>query len=456
MNGVSSNAPIDDRRIDTPISGHDNPGFTASVAKLIAFWDWFWFTPQRPHTLCVLRICSGAMLLYCHLVLATDLLSFLGTEAWIHNDLSRELHDGAFGIRDWGRSYLWNIDRPSYLYAHHACAIGLAFCYCIGFASRIAIPLSLFLQLMYLHRLTGTLFGLDQIVTYVTFYLALTPAGARFSVDAFLRRRLGIDASSPTWLRCLFPDDHPTVAANVGTRLLQLHLCVIYLFGGLAKARGETWWNGEAVWLALANYEYQSVDMTWISRFPTLISAMSNATLFWEVFYCALVWPRVTRPFVIGMAFAVHASIACFLGMATFGTMMIVANGVFLSPVLFQSKRQRTQDRDMLPSESSLEKLEAADADAEREFDRQLENPDLSDAERERLKAKKRKIREAAARVKERYHALKKREAKYEARVKRLRAREDRLKEIVEKRRSRKRSKRSQDDGDDLEADDQL
>ena len=40
----------------------------------------------------------------------------------------------------------------------------------------------------------------------------------------------------------------PCVANNVATRLLQVHLCVIYMFGGLAKVRGETWWDGSAMW----------------------------------------------------------------------------------------------------------------------------------------------------------------------------------------------------------------
>ncbi|MEO1615680.1 MAG: HTTM domain-containing protein [Planctomycetota bacterium] len=434
MSGPDFNAPAD---LATR-SRNDEPSFAEGVARLVRFWDWFWFTPTRPHTLCVLRVCTGAMLLYCHLVLASDLFSFVGDTAWTNNQLARELHDGAFGESDWARSYLWNIESKSLLLTHHSLTMVVTACYCLGLGTRVMVPLALFLQLMYIHRLTGALFGLDQIVTYVTMYLAFAPCGARFSLDAIIRKRIGVTDESSRWLRFMLPDDRPSIAANIGTRLLQLHLCVIYLFGGLAKARGETWWNGTAVWIALANYEYQSVDMTWASRFPALISAMSNVTLFWEVFYCALIWPRVTRPFVIAMALLVHASIAVCLGMMTFGTMMIVANGVFLSPALFQSKRQRDRDDEESLQDSEMAR-EAMDVeDAEREVDRQLRNPDLSESEREKLRAKKQKIREAAARVKRRYRALKKREAKYEVRVKKLREREDKLKAIVAKRRRRR------------------
>ena len=120
--------------------------------------------------------------------------------------------------------------------------------------------------------------------------------------------------------------------ANIATRLMQLHLCVIYLFGGISKARGQTWWDGTAVWYSVSNYEYQSLDMTWLSGYPRLFSAMTHITLFWEIFYCALVWPRLTRPFAITLAVVVHAGIAFALGMITFGIMMIAANMIFISP----------------------------------------------------------------------------------------------------------------------------
>ncbi len=306
--------------------------FAAGVSALVGGWDRFWFTPARPHTLCVLRVLTGMMLLYCHLVLASDLSAFVGVDAWMNTDVAAQLHDGSLGASDWARSYLWRIESPTVLAAHHWVTITVTAMFMLGLATRLTIPLALFLQLMYLHRLTGALFGLDQIVTYTTMYLALTPCGSRFSIDAWLRRRFASKIVSSQFLNWLLPDDSPSVAANVGTRLLQLHLCVIYLFGGLAKARGETWWDGTAVWYAVSNLEYQSMDMTWMSRSPFLIAALSNATLFWEIFYCALVWPKATRPFVIGIAFLVHASIAAFLGMITFGSMMIIANGIFLTP----------------------------------------------------------------------------------------------------------------------------
>lgn len=303
----------------------------------IAGWDRFWFTPRRPHTLALIRIVTGLMLLYTHLVLAYDFKSFVGTEAWIDNTTVDALHTGEWGTRDLGLSYLWLIDDPRILWAHHGLTILVTLAFAVGFLTRITAPLAWLLQLMYMHRLTGALFGLDQVTTMLAMYLMLAPCGSVYSVDAWLRRRLadeperfGFVRRLPGWL---FPGDGPSVAANIATRLAQIHLCIIYLFGGLWKARGEMWWDGTALWFAVSNLEYQSLDVAWLAaRHPYVASALTNLTVFWEIFYCALVWPRLTRPLVLLMAVAVHGGIAIALGMITFGTMMIVANAIFLSP----------------------------------------------------------------------------------------------------------------------------
>lgn len=295
-------------------------------------WNTFWFTPRLPHTLAVVRIATGLMLVYSQVVLALRLSDFLGDSAWINNSAAAALHRGEFGPADAARSYLWMISNPTLLWLHHLLTIAASACLAAGLLTRLTAPLAWFLQLMLVHRLTGTLFGLDQITTMLAFYLMLAPSGSVYSVDALLRRRL---QSAGKWYgrnRWLFPAATASVSANIATRLAQLHLCVIYLFGGLWKARGTTWWDGTALWFAAANAQYQSLDLTWLGRFPRLFSAMTHATVFWEVFYCALIWPRLTRPVMLLMAVLVHGGIALYMGMITFGVMMIVANAMFLSP----------------------------------------------------------------------------------------------------------------------------
>lgn len=306
----------------------------------LAAWDQFWFTPRAPHTLAVIRIATGLMLLYSHLVLATQLFAFVGDDAWINNQTIASLHGGDYAPADAARSYLWHLSNPLLLVLHHALTIVVTACFAAGLLTRITAPLAWWLQLMLVHRMTGTLFGLDQVTTMLAMYLMLAPCGAVFSADAILRRHFATAIGRSKRLAWLLPDACPSVAANVATRLIQLHLCIVYLFGGLWKARGTSWWDGTAIWFAISNAQYQSIDVTWLGRFPRLFSAMAHMTVFWEIFFSALVWPKLTRPIVLAMAVCVHGGIALFLGMITFGTIMIVANLAFISPTFFMRTRR--------------------------------------------------------------------------------------------------------------------
>lgn len=125
--------------------------------------------------------------------------------------------------------------------------------------------------------------------------------------------------------------------ANLSIRLIQIHMCVIYLFAGMAKLTGAGWWDGTALWMAFGNMEYQSMDMTWLASYPILINVMTHVTVAWELSYCALVWPRLTRPIVILLAIPLHMGIAICLGMVTFGLAMLIGNLAFVSPALLRA-----------------------------------------------------------------------------------------------------------------------
>ena len=119
---------------------------------------------------------------------------------------------------------------------------------------------------------------------------------------------------------------------HVAVRLVQIHMCVIYMFAGLAKLMGPAWWDGRAMWLAFANYEYQSLDMTWLAAHPWITDFLTHVTIAWEVYYCALIWPRTLRPIMLALSVPVHLGIAMCLGMVTFGLAMIFGNLAFLPP----------------------------------------------------------------------------------------------------------------------------
>jgi hypothetical protein len=270
----------------------------------------FFFAPSSPNMLALIRIATGAMLAYIHLVWLMDLKSFFGPDALINADVLELLHSGR-----WKWTYLNGNESLLLATFHEIAAMSCSVAMALGILTRFATPSAWFLTLMTTHRLTPMLFGLDQIVLMLGLALSLSRCGDAWSLD----RKLGwITDPSDSWRN------------TVATRLIQIHLCVIYFFGGLGKARGWMWWDGSAMWFSAASFEYQSLDLTWIGRYPLLGSILTHATLLWELSYAALVWPKTTRPVVLFVAMLVHAGIALFLGMITFGTMMMVANLAFL------------------------------------------------------------------------------------------------------------------------------
>ena len=105
----------------------------------------------------------------------------------------------------------------------------------IGLFSRTMSVLAFVATASYVGRAPGALFGLDQINLLLSMYLMVGPSGAAYSVDRWLQaRRLGRQ----------LPPAPKSTAANIAIRLIQLHLCVIYLYAGMGKLMGPAWWNG--------------------------------------------------------------------------------------------------------------------------------------------------------------------------------------------------------------------
>jgi hypothetical protein len=292
-------------------------------------WNEFWFTPFNPTTLSAIRVLAGAMLLYTHLVWTYDLDAFFGPNGWLPASLSQEMDQfqgGPEAPARWNWSYFNHIESPTLRWTVHVLALVVLFLLTIGLFSRTMAVLGFLITVSYANRITpGAYFGLDTINCMLALYLMIGPCGARYSVDRLWRMRRGAAIDIP-----------PTISANLAIRLIQVHMCVIYLFSGIGKLRGDLWWHGGAVWMSVANLEYQTLDMTWLADHPLLINFLTHLTVFWELSYCVLIWPRLTRPWMLFMAVLVHGGIIVALGMPTFGLVMLIGNMAFISPQTVQ------------------------------------------------------------------------------------------------------------------------
>jgi Vitamin K-dependent gamma-carboxylase len=287
------------------------------VRRFAERWNSFWFTPADPTLLGVMRVCVGLMLLYTHAIWGLVLFDFFGPDGWISRDLVEVTQS-----RQTAYSFWWLV-APRWYWAAYAASMVVLLLFTAGVFTRVTSVLALAVVISFAYRVPEAIFGLDKLNSILTFYTALGPSGAAVSVDRWLaRRRRGRDGASPRTVT--------SALANFTQRLIQVHMCIIYFFAGLSKFQGAAWWNGEAMWLALGNLEYQSADMTWLAWHPWVINFLTHFSAIWELSFCALIWVPLLRPLVLIGTVLLHLGIGACLGLWTFALVMIIGCMSFL------------------------------------------------------------------------------------------------------------------------------
>jgi hypothetical protein len=287
-------------------------------------WRRFWFEPVDPTPLGVMRILFGGMLLYTHVVWGLNLEGFFGPNGWQGSALVRALQSEQFAWSFW-----WWTPQPLHLTVHVLCLLILAL-FMLGAFTPATSVLAYLITISYANRAPMANYGLDQINGLAALYLAIGPSGQTLSVDRLRKRFRAAREQLAEGLEPVIPPVPASPRANLALRLIQVHLCVIYVFACLSKLQGESWWNGTAIWQAVANLEYQSRDMTWLAWYPWLVNLLTHATIAWEMTFWALVWRPLLRPVMLVIGTAIHLGIGAFMGMWTFGLSIIFVYVAFL------------------------------------------------------------------------------------------------------------------------------
>ena len=165
-----------------------------------------------------------------------------------------------------------------------------------------------------------TAYGVETFTHISLFYCMVLPVGAAWSIDNLKR-----------------PSKLPPHLVTLSIRVVQLHLCIMYLASGLEKAMGDQWWSGEAVWIALQQDQFHQVDTGWMAAMPFIAKCLCWCTLLVETFYpVGMLW-RKTRKYWLPAIVSMHLFIALFLGLHLFGALMILLNIAAFSHQAFPS-----------------------------------------------------------------------------------------------------------------------
>jgi hypothetical protein len=288
-------------------------------------WNAFWFTPSDPLPLAVIRIATGLLFTWACIVWLLDVDAFFGTAGWLAPGNVWRMND-----QPWQWSWYFAASSPTAIRVLAGITLAAAILLTVGLATPLAAVVSLAGFVSMANRAPLNVFGFDDALGLLLVGLAVGPAGARLSLDSLW------GGAGPAG---------PSVRATLALRLIQVHLCVVYFFSGGGKMLGASWWEGTALWGAVANVQYRTIDLTGLARHPLVTNALTLGTLFWEVSYPALVWPRLTRRLVLAAAVAVHLGIGLAMGMMEFGLAMITANLAFVPAAAWRSLGRRLTGR---------------------------------------------------------------------------------------------------------------
>lgn len=272
-------------------------------------WTAFWFTPSNPFLLSVLRIFVGSLLAWSNFVWLLDQEGFFGLSGW-------QSAGNVWRLNDQPWHWSWYFPAQTLLATKSLTAVSLlaSISLSVGLLTRPAACIAFAGYVSAVNRAPLNTFGFDDVLGIMLVPLIIGTAGARLSVDSIFRKKQSV----------------PNTETTIALRLIQVHLCILYFFSGCGKLLGASWWEGIALWGAVANIQYRTIDLTFLAWHPLLINALTLGTLFWEVSYAALIWPRLTRPLVLVMAIFVHLGIGLTMGMMEFGIAMLIANMAFL------------------------------------------------------------------------------------------------------------------------------
>jgi predicted DCC family thiol-disulfide oxidoreductase YuxK len=296
------------------------------MRQLKKIWDRMWFQNETTLPLDVIRAGLGFILLFNYISLTPYLHEFYGDQGWVSRS-AIYLYEQS----PWHQSIFFYLNKPWQWGLVNTVFILVCMLFTLGWKTRWVKWLVLIGHISFAYRNPPLTYGVDGILSSGLFLLCLAPIGQTFSIDRWSKvhraKRLNLDVSVPV------------LTSNytfLFRRLLQIQMAIFFLFAGIEKLRGTTWWSGDALWIAVNNYEFTNIPVTWLAENYWLVNILTFSTLLLEAGYFFLIWQRSTRPYFLTAAIILHLGIAIMLGLYLFSATMIICHLSFMRREWYQ------------------------------------------------------------------------------------------------------------------------
>jgi len=270
----------------------------------------FFEKPNNATSLGVFRISIALFSILQILFILQDSTDLLGQYGWVQWELSHALpniwmpHIEDLYTLVQGFNSSEDQVLSGFLYLYLFVLVGVA----VGWKTKIWASIAWLMNLILVSSFQAFIYGIDIFMQISLFYIMVMPTHKAFSIDCFLNPNL-----SP-----------PNRYNQMAIRTLQIHLCLVYLSAGIEKMLTTGWWNGEVIWFALMQPEFNQVNFSWLANYPWIAMIIGWSVLLLEVGYAIFMWIPKWRTFWLSCVILMHIGISIFMGMPMFGVIMTI------------------------------------------------------------------------------------------------------------------------------------
>lgn len=262
-----------------------------SLDKCVKAWDKFFFEEKSTEGLALFRMIWFGITFIYYLFDTGNIADFYGPEAIVSLSTVRAqfpyLHLNIF----------------HFFHSQYEVSLGIFILYgvtlltsMIGLFTRYSIIAALILMTSLHQRNIWMLSSAELLVRTITLYLAFSPCGHSFSVDAYLGRffkKFRKKRIWPVW----------------SLRLIQIQLSVVYLWTFWHKIKGDTWFDGTAVYYATRLESMTNFPVPYFLDSVPFLKLATWGTLILEFGLGVLIWFKEFRKPLIVLGILFHLGI---------------------------------------------------------------------------------------------------------------------------------------------------
>jgi hypothetical protein len=285
-----------------------------TLKSIQKFWNDFFFTPKPVEGVAVFRVLWCSMLLLNALFQIDSINDFYGPNAIVSFSTAKNQfpypHLNIFQYIHVTSHFFYNI------FGIYILSLILSI---VGFYTKISLVVS-FILLVSLHQRSIWQLSSSELLMRITMmYLIFSPSAHAYSIDSILARKRNKKPLELEW-------------APWAIRLIQIQLSVVYLWTFWHKLKGDTWFDGSALYYATRLESMKNMSVPFLLDSMPSIRLMSWGTLLIELSLGLFIWIKECRPLLIILGILFHLSIEFMMAIPFFEHVMILLLFTFVDP----------------------------------------------------------------------------------------------------------------------------